>query len=98
MKTGKKRTLIWQLLLVPVIVVAIAMGALLWDGLHDDIADCDVGLVLGNTVFTNGTPSPRLAARPDRAFELYEQGRFGHILVSGARGKEGHDETVVMRG
>lgn len=98
MKTGKKRTLIRRLLLVLVTAGAIATGALLWDGLHDNIARADVGLVLGNTVFPDGTPSPRLTARLDRTLELYVEGRFGHILVSGARGKEGHDEAVVMRG
>lgn len=78
-------------------VVILAVTALLWDGLHDDIGHADLGLVLGNTVNPDGTASPRLAARLDRTLELYQQGLFPRILVSGALGREGHDEAVFMR-
>lgn len=77
--------------------ITIAAGALVWDGLHDELGPADLGLVLGNTVHPDGTPSPRLAARLDRTLELYRQGTFSLILVSGALGKEGHDEALVMR-
>lgn len=75
----------------------IGTALLLWDGLHDEIGVADLGVVLGNTVYPDGTPSPRLAARLDRTLELYHQGAFPRILVSGAIGKEGKDEAVVMR-
>lgn len=75
----------------------VATAALLWDGLRDEIGKSDIGLVLGNTVHPNGTPSDRLAARLDCAFDLYERGVFPLIMVSGALGKEGHDEALIMR-
>jgi len=78
-------------------VVLLAAGSLIWDGLHDEISTADLGVVLGNTVNTDGSPSPRLTARLDRALELYQQGAFPRVLVSGALGKEGHDEALVMR-
>jgi vancomycin permeability regulator SanA len=76
---------------------AIGIIALVWDGLHDEIAAADLAVVFGNTVYPDGTPSPRLAARLDRAVELFRQGLFPLILVSGATGDEGRDEAVVMR-
>ncbi|MHA3771506.1 YdcF family protein [Verrucomicrobiota bacterium sgz303538] len=97
MKRTRLRRYLWIALLAGAAVLAIAVGALVWDGLSDEIGTADLGLVLGNTVYPDGTPSPRLAARLDRALELYRQGTFPLILVSGARGKEGHDEASVMR-
>jgi vancomycin permeability regulator SanA len=78
-------------------IVLLAASALIWDGLHDEIGTADLGVVLGNTVNVDGSPSPRLAARLDRTLELYRQGAFPLVLVSGALGKEGHDEASVMR-
>ena len=60
--------------------------ALLVAGLHDEIHSADLAVVPGNTVYANGTPSARLAARLDRALELYQQGLFPLILVSGGTG------------
>ncbi len=71
--------------------------SLLWDGFHDDIKPCDMGLVFGNTVYPNGAPSPRLTARLDRAIELYHKNFFSVVFVSGGVGKEGQDEALVMR-
>ena len=75
----------------------LATGALVWDGLRDELGHADVALVLGNTVHPDGTPSRRLSARIERTLELYREGYFPLILVSGGLGKEGHDEAVVMR-
>ncbi|MGF1603553.1 MAG: YdcF family protein [Thermosynechococcaceae cyanobacterium] len=66
-------------------------------GLNDDIHRADVGVVLGNKVETNGQPSDRLRARLDKAVQLFEQGMFSHIIVSGGLGAEGFDEAVVMK-
>jgi vancomycin permeability regulator SanA len=76
---------------------ALGVAVLVWDGLHDDVRPADLGLVLGNTVYPDGTPSPRLAARLDRALELYREGVFHSVLVSGAIGEEGRDEALAMR-
>ena len=89
----------WPLRIVLAGIAAFLLGltAVVWDGLHDEVHPADLGIVLGNTVHPDGTPSPRLAARLDRALELYRQGVFPRILVSGAVGKEGRDEALVMR-
>jgi vancomycin permeability regulator SanA len=76
----------------------IACGVLVCAGLHDDDDSADVAVVPGNTVRPDGSPSPRLAARLDRALELYRAGRVPLIFVSGGVGKEGWDESEVMRG
>ncbi|HEX3043184.1 MAG TPA: YdcF family protein [Bacillota bacterium] len=68
------------------------------DGLQDDLQKSDVGVVLGNKVETNGQPSRRLQSRLDRTVELYHEGYFQRIIVSGGVGKEGFDEAKVMKG
>lgn len=96
-----KSTRLWKYSLRAILaisaVILLAAGALIWDGLHDEIGTADLGVVLGNTVNTDSSPSPRLAARLDRTLQLYQQGAFPLVLVSGALGKEGHDEALVMR-
>jgi vancomycin permeability regulator SanA len=76
---------------------ALGVALLVCDGLRDDLGSADLGVVLGNTVYPDGTPSRRLAARLDRALELHREGLFHSVLVSGAVGKEGRDEALVMR-
>lgn len=67
------------------------------DGLSDNVGRADVIVVLGSKVHESGEPSARLKARLERARELYRQDQAPLIIVSGALGKEGHDEAVVMR-
>jgi len=57
----------------------------------------DVAVVLGNTVKKNGEVSKRLQARLDRTITLYQHALCHAIIVSGARGIEGHNEALVMR-
>lgn len=76
---------------------AMAAGGIAWDGLNDEIAASDVGVVLGNEVRSDGTPSERLKGRLDKAVELYSSGLLANIVVSGGRGKSGYDEAAVMR-
>jgi vancomycin permeability regulator SanA len=66
------------------------------DGLHDRAGHADVAVVLGNTVEPDGTPSPRLRARLDRAVELYRRGLVPLVMVSGGFGREGFEEAYVM--
>ncbi len=66
------------------------------DGLRDNAQASDVGVVLGSKVELDGTPSKRLRARLDKAAELYRQGMFRHIIVSGGTGVEGFSEAQVM--
>lgn len=70
--------------------------AIVLDGLRDDLHPADLAVVLGNTVHRDGTPSVQLQARLDHAADLYRQGYFKYIFVSGAHGKEGYDEPCVM--
>src|SRR5215469_2100481 len=88
--------------LVAAISIAVALLlvtslAICVDGLRDRIGKADVGVVLGSKVETSGMPSARLAARLDRAVELYRRGEFPVVIVSGGRGREGYDEGMVMR-
>ncbi|BDA69811.1 hypothetical protein RIVM261_089910 [Rivularia sp. IAM M-261] len=76
---------------------AIPVAILVIDGLHDDIHQADSAVVLGNKVETNGKPSPRLQARLDKTIQLYQQGLFANVIVSGGVGIEGFDEAVVMK-
>lgn len=67
------------------------------DGLNDELGYADAAVVLGNKVELNGEPSVRLKDRLDKAAELYEEGYYKHIIVSGGIGKEGFDEAEVMK-
>jgi vancomycin permeability regulator SanA len=81
-------------LTVPAILLALAI---LIDGFTDNLGEAYTAVVLGNTVYPDGTPSPRLKARLDKAVELYRQGYFKRVIVSGAQGGEGYDEARVMK-
>lgn len=87
----------YRKLIVAVLLVLLgAVCGILIDGLRDDVQVSDVGVVLGSKVMTDGTPSDRLRARLDRAAELYRQGAFKYVIVSGGTGVEGFSEAQVM--
>lgn len=67
------------------------------DGLNDELKGADMAVVLGNKVEKDGHPSKRLQARLDKSVELFEEGYFKYIIVSGGIGKEGFDEAKVMK-
>ncbi|WP_226634377.1 YdcF family protein [Brevundimonas poindexterae] len=77
-------------------VPLVGAGAIVIDGLTDTVAPSDVAVVLGNTVQPDGTPSKRLAARLNRALDLWEKRTIEAIIVSGATGKEGVPEGDAM--
>jgi len=81
------------LLLLPLVV---AISALMLDGFTDDLFKADAALILGNSVFPDGTLSPRLRGRVERGMELYQSGLVSKIVVSGGFGKEGHYEGTAM--
>ena len=87
-----KRVAMLILLMAPLALVI----AILLDGLTDNVTKSDVGIVLGSKVMPDGTPSARLRARLDKADELFQQGMFKHVIVSGGTGKEGLSEARVM--
>jgi len=66
-------------------------------GLNDNLQKSDIAVVFGNEVQTDGKPSPRLEARLQKTLQLYQQGYFPEIVVSGGFGKEGFDEATVMQ-
>ena len=71
--------------------------AIICDGLRDNLHAADLAVVLGNAVKRDGQPSQQLQARLDHTVDLYQQGYFKLVLVSGGLGKEGYDEPAVMR-
>lgn len=74
-----------------------AMGAIAVAGFSGVPRGADVMLVLGTTVYPDGTPCGRLEARLDKAVELYNATFAGKVIVSGGVGVEGVDEAVAMR-
>jgi uncharacterized SAM-binding protein YcdF (DUF218 family) len=86
-----------HLVLVSAIVFLLLTLLVAFNGLNDDIGHSDAGVVLGNEVHGDGTPSDRLAARLDTAADLYRRGLLKHIVVSGGRGRNGVDEATAMK-
>lgn len=62
------------------------------DGLNDEQGQSKFGVVFGNTVNSDGTLSPRLQARLDKAISLYFNHQIEKIFVSGGIGKEQQKE------
>ncbi len=79
------------------IVCILPPAILVIDGLHDRLHKSDLAVVLGNKVELNGQPSARLQARLDKTIELYHQGWFSQILVSGGVDNMGVDEAKAMK-
>ena len=90
----------YHVLVAALLLLAIFGGAaalIAYDGLHDRLGKADVGVVLGNKVEPNGQPSLDLATRLDEAGDLYRQGYFKQVIVSGGPGHGGRDEPSAMR-
>ena len=64
-------------------------------GLISRARSSDVGIVYGSLV-QGGQPSPRLEARLRAGRDVYGQGLVKKLYVSGATGREGYDESLVM--
>lgn len=85
-------------LIISITTVAILLVAAVvaTDGLCDRPAHADAIVVPGNTVTSDGKPSPRLAARLDAATRAYRAHLAPLVIVSGGVGREGFDEAKVM--
>jgi len=94
----KKLRIVAVVLALPVLSLIVAILAIVLDGFTDDLFKADAALVLGNSVFPDGTLSPRLQGRVARGLELYQSGLVSKIVVSGGLGKEGHYEGTAMAG
>ena len=79
------------------LTVGVAVAFVYWQGESDVINDKRVAVVFGNKVNVDGSLSPRLRARLDAAYALYNKGVVATFFVSGAVGREGHDEAVAMK-
>lgn len=95
-ETLSMKKILFRVFLVPASIWVVCAALLIKAGCSDHLGKADMALVLGSKVEPDGTPSPRLRARLDRTVELYKEGLFPRILVSGGIGKEGHDEAAVM--
>ena len=84
-------------MLLALALFAVGAALIAYDGLHDRLGKADVGVVLGNKVEPNGQPSLDLATRLDEAGDLYRQGYFPTVIVSGGTGPRGYDEPAAMR-
>lgn len=68
-----------------------------WDGLSSYTGTADVAIILGNPVRPDGTLTPWLQGRVDKACALYYQGRVKKIFASGGPGEESVPEGTAMR-
>lgn len=66
-------------------------------GLDDRLAPADIIVVPGNTVYPDGTLSPRLVGRLQAAIVAYRASHAAFIFVSGGVGREGVDEAAAMK-
>ncbi|MQR02357.1 YdcF family protein [Glaciimonas soli] len=83
--------------LVALLFFFLTAVAITIDGFNDQLKISDVAIVFGNKVNPDGSVSPRLAARLNKAVELYNSGIIPNLIVSGGIGKEGIDEAIAMR-
>ena len=74
-----------------------AAAAISVSGMSDHVISADLVVVPGNTVNLDGTLSNRLRGRLDVAVDIYRAGNCQAVLVSGAVGSEGVDESDAMR-
>ena len=91
------RNLATRALAATAALVLLAAVALVAAGLLASAREADVAVVLGNTVRPDGTPSPRLAARLDRAYDCYATAQCRILFVSGGVDPAGTDEAAAMR-
>jgi vancomycin permeability regulator SanA len=85
------------LLALPLGALLLAATTLTATGLLTIARPADVAIVLGNTVEADGQPSPRLAARLDRAYDCFAASQCRVLFVSGGIDPAGADEAAVMR-
>lgn len=66
-------------------------------GFSDNYTKADIALVFGNEVYEDGSISPRLKDRLDKAIELYNKGIIKLLVVSGGIDTFKNDEASVMK-
>ncbi|MFN3404850.1 MAG: YdcF family protein [Cytophagaceae bacterium] len=69
---------------------------IVFDGLYDESGKSTYGVILGNKVNEDGTLSERLEKRMQKGLQLFSDSLIDTLVVSGGKGKEGHNEGTVM--
>jgi len=93
-RVSKRMRVIGRVLLVWLVLHLLYIS---WDGLHHDTETADVAIILGNPVHSDGTLTPWLKGRVDKAVALYQLGRVKKIFASGGPGEEPIPEGTAMR-
>jgi len=93
---NRKVTFFKRLILFLIFLYLLSCVVILAFGMFATYQSAEYAVVLGNQVTESGRPSARLAARLDRAIDIYQKGIVRKIIVSGATGAEGHNEANVM--
>jgi len=93
---NKKLVLIRRIALVLFSLYMISVILIMVGGLFSTYEKAEYVVVLGSKVHESGEPSARLIARLDKAIEIYNNDDAEIIIVSGALGKEGFNEAIVM--
>ncbi len=91
------KNIFYSLLAIFITVCIITAVFIIAYGLNDDIHPADVGVILGNYVNQNGSPSKRLAARLNKGIALYQEGFIKTIIVSGGINKRRIGEGTAMK-
>ncbi len=83
--------------LLPILWFVVHECLIVVDGLNDEKPEGTIAVVFGNKVNEDGTLSPRLKARLNKALEIYNDSLVQLLFVSGGLGKEGFYEGNKMR-
>lgn len=86
-----------RLLALFIAAYALLMTYIIGFGFYDVTSPSDLIVVLGNEVYKDGSLSPRLQARMDRAIQLYHDKRGHYLFVSGGTGLNGVGEAAAMK-
>ena len=63
----------------------------------EKIPQCQAVMVLGASVYSDGTPSPILKESLLHAYEMYKEKKAEKIIVSGDHGTQNYDEVNTMK-
>jgi vancomycin permeability regulator SanA len=81
--------------------IALHLAYITIDGLRDSNDKADVAIILGNTVYPDGSLSPWLKGRVDAALKLYREGRVKKVFASGgiamSKDEDGYPEGDAMK-
>jgi vancomycin permeability regulator SanA len=82
---------------VVVLAVLFPLAQVAFFGSSDYRAQADAAVVFGARVMGDGSLSPSLRDRVQTAVDLYDAGLVKRLVMSGAVGESGVDETIAMR-